>query len=179
MGLPPGRARDELTFEFIRPPGRRHTFRSTLLEADAEHIVLAHRAYPSKPLIHAGEEVMAAGYWAVWFLFKGRPFDVGRFYRPDGSWTGYYVDVLEPVRWDGADPHSLVPLVDLFLDIWIAPGGEYLVLDEDELAAAVAAGHLTARQIRHADATLRDLIGQIERGTFPPEIVSGFKRSWP
>ena len=137
-------------------------------------MVLAHDAFPSSPLEVDGAEVIATGYRTVWFLFQGKPYDIGRFYRPDGTWTGYYVDILEPVQWTNADPRTLHPLVDLFLDIWITPDRRYLVLDEDEFDQAVATGHLSPSQAHHARRTLAELVEQVERGAFPPAIVTGF-----
>ena len=162
------------SFEFIRPPDRRSTFHSTLLDANTERIVLTHEIFPSRPLVHGNEEVMDAGYRAVWFLFKGEPFDVGRVYRPDGAWTGFYVDVLEPVHWDGADPTTLHPLRDLFLDLWIAPDGTYRVLDEDEFAHAADEGWISPQEASHARGTLNHLVSRVKLGTFPPEVV----RNW-
>lgn len=118
---------------------------------------------------------MDTGYLAVWFLFKDRPFDVGRFYRPDGTWTGYYVDVLEPVRWKGADPTTLAPIVDLFLDLWIAPDGRYMVLDEDEFEEAIGTGRVTIDQVILARQTLTTLVAATERGEFPPAVVRAFR----
>jgi predicted RNA-binding protein associated with RNAse of E/G family len=164
----------DFAFTFVRPPHREYRFESTLLAANQRHIVLEHEAYPSRPLEVDGEEVMAAGYRAVWFLFKGEPYDVGRFYRPDGAWTGYYVDVLEPVRWRDADPDTLEPIVDLFLDLWITRDGEYRLLDEDEFDEAAQHGVITTSQARGARETVRRLTAAIERGEFPPEIVSDF-----
>jgi predicted RNA-binding protein associated with RNAse of E/G family len=138
--------------------------------------VVAQTAYPSKPVNYGGEEVLAAGYEAVWFLFKDEPFDVGRIYRPDGSWTGYYADVLEPVRWEGSAPETLEPIVDLFLDLWVAPDGGYAVLDEDELDAASAQGDVTEVQVRFARETLQRLISATREGRFPPPIVKDYPR---
>lgn len=139
-------------------------------------MVFSHRITPSRPYIHFGEEVMAAGYDAVWFLFNGKPWDIGRFYRPDGSWTGYYIDVLEPVHWDGADPGTLEPLVDLFLDLWIAPDGRFAVLDEDELEAAVLANWITAGIATRAREIMAGIVAETESGTFPPEVVRVYNR---
>lgn len=118
---------------------------------------------------------MAAGYTAVWFVYKGRPYDVGRFYRPDGTWTGYYADILEPVHWEGSDPRTLQPIVDLFLDLWIAPDGTHLVLDEDEFEEAITKHYLSPEQITHARSTLHDLLEMTAEGTFPPEEVKAFQ----
>ena len=173
--IPPERVIGEMTFDFVRPPNRRVTFRSLLLEATDDVIVTAHLSSPSKPVEYLGQVVLDHGYWGVWFVFKDRPFDVARVYRPDGTWTGFYVDVLEPVRWDGSDPSTLQPIVDLFLDIWIAPDGRYTVLDEDEFHEAVNLGRLTDGQVEHARCVLAELISAIETGEFPPAAVKAFR----
>lgn len=173
--IPPARVKGELTFDFIRAPDRRFSVRSLLLDATDEIIVVAHEVSPSKPVDYLGDIVMDAGYWAVWFVFKGRPFDVGRVYRPDGTWTGYYADILEPVRWAGSDPTTLEPIVDLFIDLWIAPDDRHLVLDEDEFEEAISLGNLKSEQIDHARRVLRELIQATERGEFPPAVVKEFR----
>jgi predicted RNA-binding protein associated with RNAse of E/G family len=118
---------------------------------------------------------MAAGYLTVWFLFKERPYDVARVYRPDGTWTGYYADVLEPVRWQGDDPQSLEPIVDLFLDLWIGADGAYLPLDEDEFDDAVRQAWITQAQAAAASTALADMIQATRRGEFPPVEVRQFR----
>src|SRR5207245_10452820 len=118
--------------------------------------------------------VMDAGYRAVWFLFKDQLYDVGRSYRPGGTWMGYYADVLEPVRWDGSDPTTLEPIIDLFLDLWIAPDGRFEVLDVDEFEEAGARGSITAYQIDHARRVLQKMIEATGRGDFPPAVVKQF-----
>ena len=145
-----------------------------LLHATDGMIIVAHELAPSKSLKSFGETVMDAGYRAVWFLFKDQPYDVGRIYRPDGTWTGYYADVLEPVRWKGSDPMTLEPIIDLFLDLWIAPDGRFEVLDEDEFKEAGARGNITAYQIDHARGVLQDLVHATQRGSFPPAVVREF-----
>src|SRR2546425_7992393 len=148
---------------------------SDLLSATDDTIVVALETSPSKPVEYGGEIVMGAGYWSVWFLFRDHTSDVGRIYRPEGTWTGYYADVLEPVRWRGSDPMTLEPIVDLFLDLWIAPDGRFEVLDEDEFEEAVARGFLTEQQTGHARSVLQGLIEATERGDFPPAMVKEFR----
>jgi len=168
------RGLSRLTFDFIRPPGRRVSMRSDLLQATNNMIVVATDLAPSKPVEYLGEIVMDAGYRAVWFLFKDQPYDIGRVYRPDGTWMGYYADVLEPVRWNGSDPATLEPIIDLFLDLWIAPDGRFEVLDEDEFEEAGVRGNITAHQIDHARRVLQDLVHATQRGSFPPAVVKEF-----
>jgi len=145
------------------------------LRADAEIIVLRHEIQPSKPFVFGGEEVIGPGYGAVWFLFQGEPYDIGLFYRPDGTWTGYYVDVLEPVRWTVEPALVLDPLVDLFLDLWISPSGESAVLDEDEFEDAEHQGAITPSQVTQARTTLARLLADLRAGTFPPDSVTAYR----
>lgn len=164
-------------FDYIRLPNRRYRFDSELLHADAETIVLRHEIQPSKPFVFQGEEVIGPGYSAVWFLFQGEPYDIGRFYRSDGTFTGYYVDILEPVHWTVEPELALEPLVDLFLDLWIAPSGEHAVLDEGEFEAAAQGRVLTPVQVDHARAALADLVAALADGTFPPDQVTSEMRA--
>jgi predicted RNA-binding protein associated with RNAse of E/G family len=127
--------------------------------------------HPSSPLVIASETVLAAGYQSTWFLYDGQPWDVARISRPDGTTTGYYADVLDPVHWLGSDPETLEPIVDLFLDLWIALDGTYTVLDEDELHEAVERRWVTPGQAATARRTLEDLIAATRLGDFPPDEV--------
>ncbi len=168
------RVKGNLTFDYVRPPNRRVSIKSQLLEANSDTIMVAHAYSPSKPVTYSGEIVLDVGYWGIWFLFKNRSFDVGRVYRPDRTWMGYYVDVLEPVQWKASDPSTLKPITDLFLDLWIAPDGKYMVLDEDEFEEAANLGYLTSRQVDHARSVLQELVMATERGEFPPAVVREF-----
>ena len=171
----PDRVRGELTFDFVRPPDRHASVKSLLLDATNDIIVVALEYSPSKPLDYLGKTVLDAGYLGISFLFKDRPFIVGRVYRPDRTWTGYYVDVLETVQWEGANPNTLKPIKDLFLDLWIAPDGKYIVLDEDELEEAISLVHLTSEQADHTRSVLQELVEATERGEFPPAVVKEFR----
>lgn len=174
QNLPVRMPGQHFNFQFIRLPDRHFTFESILLEATDRQIVLTHDLSPSAPLYYGGEEVLGHDYRAVWFLFKDQPFDVARVYRPDGTWTGYYADVLEPVHWTDADPYSLQPLVDLFLDLWITPEGKWQVLDEDELDAAIETRAITADAAARAREVLDGLVRATRSGDFPPAAVRQF-----
>lgn len=137
--------------------------------------MLAQEITPSRRHEYRGEEVIGPGYRAIWFLFNGLSYDIGRFYRPDGTWTGFYVDILEPVRWERGDPATLQPITDLFLDIWIAPDRSFEILDEDEFDAACRRGNITPRQAEHARRTLADLTPALLDASFPPPEVVTFQ----
>jgi uncharacterized protein len=162
-------------FEYVRPGQETQIFNSTLLHADHNSIILTHTVNPSRPIRHFGETVGDTGYEAVWFLFKGKPYDVARFYRPDCTFTGYFVDVLEPVEWEGSDAGTLQPLVDLFLDLWIAPDGRFQLMDEDELEDAVHRGFIGRAKAKVARTVANELAEATQAGTFPPAFVTVYE----
>lgn len=164
------------SFTYRRLPDREYRFDSVLLEATEDRIVLEHELRPSTPLRIEEQTVLDDGYSGVWFLFQGCPWDIARVYHPDGTWSGYYVDVLRPVRWQGDDPDSLEPLVDLFLDLWITPEGHTYLLDQEELDAAVRTGGIALEEARTAQAMASHLLSESEAGRFPSDFVSAWER---
>jgi predicted RNA-binding protein associated with RNAse of E/G family len=158
-------------YSYLRPPDRVDVYHAVLLHESAEYLVLTHVVHPRKPAVHLGREVLVDGSRIIWFLFNNKPYDIGRFYRPDGAWTGYYVDITEPIRWTGADAGTLEAVIDLFLDVWIAPDGNHEVLDENEFEGAIESGHLTAQQVATARASLADVLSAVATGQFPPPQV--------
>ncbi|AAL81750.1 DUF402 domain-containing protein [Pyrococcus furiosus DSM 3638] len=119
------------------------------------------------PLRVNGVEVINNGYKMVYFAFIGRDFDVLKIYDPSGNFKGLYVDVLDYTRREG----NTVEILDLFLDIFIFPEGEYYLLDEDELEMAFNYGIISREKLLKAYDTAERIIGQIKRGKFPPKIV--------
>jgi predicted RNA-binding protein associated with RNAse of E/G family len=170
MGVP-----RSISYGYLRPPDRLSTFHATLLREDDEHIVLTHSVHDSRPMLRGGRAVLVDGSPIIWFLFRDQPYDVGRFHLPDGTFTGYYVDIIEPVSWGADGAASLQTVTDLFLDIWIAPDGDAEVLDEDELRAAVEAGWISKAQADRARGACATVLAEITAGRFPPTFV----REWP
>lgn len=155
---------------YQRPPNRVSRIPTRVLTIDHRSTCWLGTLAPKEPLQFDGRVVLDRGYRAVWFLTNGASHDLGKVYRPDGRHTGYYLDVLEPVRWQGADISTLEPLTDLFLDLWVAPDGRWQVLDEPEFQAAEAQGWITPEQAANARRTLARLLGLAESGTLiPPE----------
>ncbi len=72
-------------------------------------------------------------HWSsTWWFFAGTT----------GEFLGWYVNLELPL---GRTPDT-VERVDGVLDVWVEPDGTWQWKDEDELAAAIAAGRLTAGQ---------------------------------
>lgn len=89
----------------------------------------------------------------------GEAYSILHFWREDGSFAGWYVNLEQPLRrssvgWDFEDE---------LLDVWLEPGGSWRWLDEDELERAVELGlrsESEARAIRAAgERALEHLLG--------------------
>lgn len=82
------------------------------------------------------------GSLLIWFLRPGQPFEIGAFYHGRGTFQGYYINLIRPPRLQS--PPWIIE--DLYLDVWLPEGGDGVLLDEDELDAAVARGELSAEE---------------------------------
>lgn len=94
-----------------------------------------------------------------WFVINCTLDRRGGFVAEPGpiAWS-FNCDLCTPPRWDG----DACFLVDLVLDVLVAPDGrQYFVKDEPEFAAAVAHGWLTAAEIAGARHGLADLLAII------------------
>jgi uncharacterized protein len=118
----------------------------------------------------AGRPVLEAGSPVIWFTFPGRWHDVGRFHRPDGAFTGYYANVLTPVRIRG----DLWETTDLFLDVFLTPTDAIHLLDADELAEAERARWIEPGLVARARTEAESLMRAARAGRWPPAVV----REW-
>ena len=157
---------ETVTLTYKRPPNRVNHFQQELLYLDDEVIVTSQRVKPSSPIVQNGETVLADNFAAVWFVFTGLWYDVGKVYNLNNEWTGYYCDVLKPVRrsLDVNGKLNRFEITDLFLDLWINPDGTYEIQDEDEFEDAVQNGAIDAELERKALEVLKALIIETESG---------------
>jgi predicted RNA-binding protein associated with RNAse of E/G family len=123
-----------------------------------------------RPVLVAGAPVLEPGSPAVWFTFPGDWHDIGRFHLPDGTFTGYYANILTPVRIED----DLWQTTDLFLDIFVTPAGAIHPLDQDELDSAERAGWVSRSHAARARREAGRLIRAARAGAWPPPVV----RSW-
>ena len=157
---------ETVTLTYKRPPNRVNHFQQELLYLDDEVIVTSQRVNPSSPIVQNGETVLTDNFAAVWFVFTGLWYDVGKVYNLDDEWTGYYCDVMKPVRRsvDVNGKLNRFEITDLFLDLWINPDGTYEIQDEDEFEVAVQNGAIDAELERKALEVLKSLITEVESG---------------
>ncbi len=120
-----------------------------------------------RPVEVAGTVVLEAAAPVVWFTFPGLWHDIGRFHLPDGRFTGFYANVLTPVRLDDDDWHT----TDLFLDVFLTPAGDVHILDAEELAGAEDRGWVAADVARRARAEAAAIARAARAGEWPPAVV--------
>jgi predicted RNA-binding protein associated with RNAse of E/G family len=164
---------ETITLTYKRLPDRVNYFQQELLYEDSEVIVTSQRIKPSSPIVLNGETVLGDNFTAVWFVFTGLWYDIGKIYNLDNEWTGYYCDIMMPVK-RSADQFEIV---DLFLDLWVSPDGSYEIQDEDEFETALEEGVITPELAEKARNALNDLIDAVTSGRFPPEFVQNFPNS--
>lgn len=161
-----------VTIHYRRPPDRVEVFEQVVVDDDGACVVtILPRARLKRAVRAGGEAVLEPGAPVVWFTWRGAAWhDVGRFHLADGTFTGFYANVLTPVRMDGDRWET----TDLFLDVWVGADGRVEVLDRDELDAAVDAGWIEPGTAGRAMAEAERLADAARRGEWPPSRV----RAW-
>ena len=156
---------------YRRLPDRDRVFEQARVEESAECVVTLLESAPiPAPVTAGGRVVLEPGAPVVWFTFPGAWHDIGRFHLADGSFTGFYANVLTPVRMDGERWDT----TDLALDVWSGVDGAVEVLDEDEFEEAVRNRWLDAATARRARAEADALAAAARAGSWPPPIA----REW-
>jgi predicted RNA-binding protein associated with RNAse of E/G family len=157
---------------YLRLPDRRTVFRQLLVHQTSDCIVtLMPVTKLARPVLAGDAIVLEPDAPAVWFTFPGVWHDIGRFHTVAGRFTGYYANLLTPVRFRGP---NVWETTDLFLDVWLGVDGTIVVLDEDELDAALRDGTLDGDTALAARAETARIIAAATRGEWPPEVA----RSW-
>jgi uncharacterized protein len=102
------------------------------------------------------------------YMFYGEYFAITELRGGGQAFLGYYCDIVAPLeKRDGA-----VHLLDLFLDLWIAPDGNFLELDWDEYQQALTDGHIEPELDARCRQTFLGLRQQAERRTFTAHLQS-------
>jgi protein associated with RNAse G/E len=116
----------------LRPDGSEvFSWEGAVLRCDSEGIVL--RAEFNVDVVELGFTTFRRGDVFVEFYYWDRWFNVFQISAADGTLKGWYANLGQPAVLDA--PKNELLYVDLALDVWAAPDGKYLVLDEDEFAA--------------------------------------------
>ncbi|NJD99469.1 DUF402 domain-containing protein [Thermococcus sp. LS1] len=137
--------------------------------ADLGDVIVAKSRFEGMlaPLRVNGVEVIKNGYTMVYFAFVGENYDILKVYDENGKFKGLYIDVLAYTKREG----NTIEMLDLFLDIFVFPGGEAFLLDEDELEMALNYGLIDRKTFDFAYSVAGEILEKLKRGEFPPEIV--------
>ena len=170
---------ETVTLTYKRPPDRVNHFRQELLYLDDDVIVTSQRVQPSSPIVQNGETVLGDNFAAIWFVFTGLWYDVGKVYNLKNEWTGYYCDIMKPVKRsvDSTGKLDRFEITDLFLDLWINPDGSYEIQDEDEFAEAVQNGAIDTGLETEARKVLTALIAKVESGDVEHQVQEVINRT--
>jgi len=156
---------------YRRPPDRVQVFEQRLVhDAPDVKVTLAEDMPYEPPMRIEGSVVLELGSDVVWFTFPGIWHDVGRFHRADGTFTGLYANILTPPVLNDSEWDT----TDLFLDVWMAPDGTTLLLDEEELDEAQGRELVSGEMATRAREEARRLVEGARAGTWPPPAV----REW-
>jgi predicted RNA-binding protein associated with RNAse of E/G family len=113
-----------------------------------------------RPALDLGYTTFEAGDRFTEWFYSDRWYNVLEIRSAaDGALKGWYCNITAPAT-IGQDA---VVYRDLYLDVWVAPDGSTLVLDEDEFDAAP----LHPQTRRRAQDGLRALLAEIERCRAP------------
>lgn len=160
---------DRIRIRYFRPPRRLEVFTQQLiLDKPDVKVTLARDLAYEPPIRIRGEVALEEGSDAVWFTFPGRWHDIGRFHRADGSLTGIYANILTPPEFRAG---GVWETTDLYLDIWLPPGGGFHVLDEDQLEEARDEGWISEEEERRATAEVLAIRNAHRKGRWPPPVV--------
>lgn len=159
---------------YRRPPDGLTVFTQRVVHQESEAIVtLARGVELARPLEVGGRPILEPGADAVWFTFPGAWHDIGRFHLRDGTFTGWYANLLTPPV---LEPEGIWRTTDLFLDVWIPVEGEPILLDREELDQAASRGWVSPDHVEGARVEASRILEAVASGGFPPAVAREWTR---
>ncbi|MDQ6670704.1 MAG: DUF402 domain-containing protein [Chloroflexota bacterium] len=145
----------------LRPDGSEaFAWDGVVLQCDATGIVL--RAHFNVDLVELGFTTFRRGDEFVEYYYWSRCYNVFQVNAPSGELKGWYANVGLPAKLEPSTGE--LQYVDLALDVWTHPGGEYVVLDQDEFDVLVS-DHPECAEA--AERGRRALLAVVEAGKLP------------
>ncbi|HLZ29107.1 MAG TPA: DUF402 domain-containing protein [Chloroflexota bacterium] len=139
----------------MRPDGSQaFAWDGVVLQCDAAGIVL--RAQFNVDLVDLGYTTFRRGDDFVEFYYFDRAYNVFQVSSPDGVLKGWYANVGLPAEL--AAETGELRYVDLALDVWTHPNGEFVVLDQDEFDVLKSEHAELAETADHGRAALLELV---------------------
>jgi hypothetical protein len=163
-----------ISIMYRRPPHPPRAFPGLLRNATANMLTVQSRISIKEPREVCGKIIVDQGYLALWFIFKGKWFDIGKFYDRSSNWLGYYCDIVKPLTRLLYGRRTPI-ITDLFLDLWIFPDRNYYVLDEEEFEEAARSRIISRRLAAKAESELKRLIKLVKQNKFPPNEVNAIE----
>jgi predicted RNA-binding protein associated with RNAse of E/G family len=159
---------DLISIRYRRIPDQERIFRQLLVaELDQCVVTLLEHTPLERPVTARGTTILEPGAAVVWFTYPGHWYDIGRFHLADGTFTGFYANILTPVSMDGDQWET----TDLLLDVWLGADGKVEVRDQDEFGAAIQNGWLDVDTAERARSTAASLAAGASVGSWPPAHV--------
>jgi protein associated with RNAse G/E len=145
----------------LRPDGSQaYAWNGHVLRCDQAGIVL--RAQFNAEVVEFGYATFRRGDEFVEFYYFDRPYNVFQISTPDGTLKGWYGNVGLPAELNAEIGELLY--VDLELDVWTHPSGEFVVLDQAEFDTLLQ----EHAELAEAAETGRDmLLAVVESGALP------------
>ncbi len=143
-----------ITIIKLDPAGAEKTrYTGTILTQFAYGIVIG--TTWTRPDRDLGYTCLETGDQFVEYYYTNRWFNIFAIANKEGIQKGWYCNIAEPA----CISTDTISQVDLYLDVWINPAGEVLLLDEDEFEAATM---LNERQRLGARQGLQELLRILE-----------------
>jgi hypothetical protein len=143
-----------ITIIKLDPAGTEKTrYKGTILERLAYGIVIG--AIWTRPDYNLGYTCFETGDRFVEYFYSNRWFNIFAVANKEGIHKGWYCNIAEPA----CISTDTLAQVDLYLDVWINPAGQALLLDEDEFEAATI---LNEKQRLGARQGLQELLRMLE-----------------
>lgn len=156
---------------YKRLPNDVHVYPGTLRQATSSRLVIESPIAVTAPRKILDGVIADAGFLAIWFIYRHRWYDVGKFYDKDRNFLGYYCDIIKPVTRLLSSGTRTATITDLFLDLWVTKDHQYTILDENEFDTAQKKGYITKTVASQARKQLSSLIRRVRTKQFPPESI--------
>lgn len=152
----------EIVVRALKFDGREHRrWNARLMQQESSLLVLA--AVFDQEVRHPELGLIERGTVSIEYYWLKRWYNVFRFLEPCGKLRNFYCNVNLPPHFDGRS----LSYVDLDMDIVVAPGLTYEILDLDEFEINAESYQYPNDVRRRAHLALEELVALIEARQFP------------
>lgn len=138
----------------LDPAGQEKIRYQGKLSEQADHLTIIEADW-TLPARDLGYTRFEPGDRFVEYYYTDRWFNIFAIASREGTRKGWYCNITEPALVSS----DVIRQVDLYLDVWVNPEGQPLILDEDEFVAATM---LSDEQREGAQRGLQSLLWMLE-----------------